>query len=80
MFMVYWTTYDGPTATPHAQSFEAADMHLALELMEALRTRQRAGEALRFVTMASENPDVVGHPGVDVTGPGYGWTKRRQRF
>ena len=80
MFMVYWTTYDGAAATPHLQSFEPDDMRLALELMEALRTRQRAGEPLRFVTMASENPDVIGNPGVDVTGPGYKWTKRRQRF
>lgn len=80
MYMVYWTTYDGPAATPHAQSFEPDAMRQAMELMESLRTRQRAGEALRFITMVSENPDVIGHPGVDVTGPGYRWTKRRQRW
>jgi hypothetical protein len=46
--------------------------------MEALRARQRAGEALRFITMCSEHPDAVGHPGVDVTGPDYNWKKRRR--
>lgn len=80
MYMVYWTTFDGATGTPHAQTFEADDMVGAMALMEQLRTRQRAGEPLRFVTMSAENPDVIGNPGVDVTGPGYRWTKRRQRW
>ncbi len=80
MFMVYWTLMEGETATPHAQSFASTDMLPAMALMEQLRTRQRAGEGVRFVTMSSENPDSVGHPGVDVVGPGYKWTKRRQRF
>ncbi len=80
MFMVYWSTYENSTAMPHGQSFGADDMGQALALMEQLRTRQRAGEALRFITMSSENPDVIGNPGVDVTGPGYRWTKRRQRW
>lgn len=79
MFMVYWTIVEGESATPHAQSFAATDMLPAMALMEKLRTRQRAGEGLRFITMSSENPDSVGHPGVDVVGPGYKWTKRRQR-
>lgn len=76
MFMVYWTVDD---AISHAQSFAATDMLAAMALMEQLRTRQRAGEHVRFITMASENPDSVGHPGVDVVGPGYKWTKRRNR-
>ncbi|MES2900001.1 MAG: hypothetical protein V4723_09745 [Pseudomonadota bacterium] len=80
MFMVYWTTFDGSAPSPHAQAFEADAMVQALALMEALRARQRAGEPVRFVTMSSENPDVIGNPGVDVTGPGYRWTKRRQRW
>jgi len=46
--------------------------------MEDLRRRQRAGEGVRFITMCSEHPDVVGHPGVDVTGPDYNWKKRRR--
>lgn len=80
MFMVYWTIVEGDVATPHAEAFESTDMLPAMALMEQLRTRQRAGEGVRFVTMSSENPESVGHPGVDVTGPGYKWTKRRHRF
>lgn len=76
MFMVYWTVDE---TIAHAQAFAATDMLAAMALMEQLRTRQRAGEGVRFITMASENPDSVGHPGVDVVGPGYKWTKRRNR-
>lgn len=79
MFMVYWTIVEGGAATPHAHSFASTDMLAGMALMEQLRTRQRAGEGVRFVTMSSENPDSVGHPGVDVVGPGYRWTKRRNR-
>jgi hypothetical protein len=46
--------------------------------MEVLRKRQREGEGVRFITMSSEHPDLVGHPGVDVTGPDYNWKKRRR--
>ena len=80
MFMVYWTVVDAGQSTPHAQSFPATDMVAALALMEQLRVRQRGGEGVRFVTMSSEIPESVGHPGVDATGPGYRWTKRRHRF
>lgn len=79
MFMVYWSVVEGETWRPHATAFPATDMLAAMALMEDLRVRQRAGEGVRFVTMSSENPDSVGHPGVDVTGPGYNWTKRRRR-
>lgn len=79
MFMVYWTVAEENAASPRSQSFASTEMLAALALMEQLRTRQRAGEGLRFITMASENPDSVGHPGVDVVGPGYKWTKRRNR-
>lgn len=79
MFMVYWTVVEGERCIPHATAFQATDMLGAMALMEQLRVRQRAGEAIRFVTMSSENPDSVGHPGVDVTGPEYSWTKRRRR-
>ena len=79
MFMVYWSIIDAHAAVPHAQSFPATDMLAAMALMEQLRTRQRAGEGIRFITMSSENPDSVGNPGVDVVGPGYKWTKRRHR-
>ena len=80
MYMVYWTVVDASASTPHAQSFNSADMRPAMDLMEQLRSRQRAGEGIRFITMSAENPESVGHPGVDTTGPGYSWTKRRQRF
>ncbi len=79
MFMVYWTIVDGDIGTPHARSFAATDMVPAMALMEELRTRQRAGEGVRFVTMSSENPDSVGHPGVQAPDPDYNWTKRRRR-
>jgi hypothetical protein len=77
MYMVYWTHVDGADAGPHAQPFATEAMADALRFMEDLRRRQREGEAIRFVTMCSEHPDAVGHPGVDVTGPGYDWRKRR---
>ena len=79
MYMVYWTITEADVATPHAQAFASTDMLPAMALMEQLRTRQRAGEGIRFVTMSSEHPDSVGNPGVDVVGPGYKWTKRRNR-
>jgi hypothetical protein len=77
MYMVYWTTVDNEASVPHARSFDTSEMVAAMKYMEELRARQRAGESLRFITMCSEHPDVVGHPGVDVTGPGYNWKKRR---
>lgn len=79
MFMVYWTIVEQDAATARSQGFASTAMLDAMALMEQLRTRQRAGENLRFITMSSENPDSVGHPGVDVVGPGYKWTKRRNR-
>jgi hypothetical protein len=77
MYMVYWTVVDNENHQPHEQLFDTSAMTDAMQFMEALRQRQRAGEGIRFVTMCSEHPDLVGHPGVDVTGPGYNWTKRR---
>jgi hypothetical protein len=78
MYMVYWTTVETEADAPHAQSFDTTEMVAAMQFMEGLRARQRAGEPVRFITMCSEHPDVVGHPGVDVTGPGYDWKKRRR--
>jgi hypothetical protein len=77
MYMVYWTTVEGENSRPHAKPYDTGEMLAAMQFMEQLRTRQRAGEGVRFVTMSSEHPDSVGHPGVDVTGPGYKWKKRR---
>jgi hypothetical protein len=78
MYMVYWTITDDERITPHAQPFDTSAMIEAMAFMEALRARQRGGEGIRFITMASEHPDSVGHPGVAVTGPDYNWKKRRR--
>ena len=78
MYMVYWTVVEDDKCTPHEQLFDTAEMVGAMQQMETLRRRQREGENLRFITMASEHPDLVGHPGVDVTGPEYNWKKRRR--
>jgi hypothetical protein len=78
MYMVYWTVLDQETSRPEAQAFATSEMVAAMSFMEGLRKRQRDGEGVRFITMCSEHPDVVGHPGVDVTGPGYDWKKRRR--
>jgi hypothetical protein len=77
MYMVYWTVVDGAATHAHAQGFDTVEMVPAMGFMEALRKRQRDGEGIRFITMCSEHPDVVGHPGVDVTGADYNWKKRR---
>ncbi|MCS0630689.1 hypothetical protein NX786_15230 [Telluria mixta] len=78
MYMVYWTIEEDGRQAPHAQPFDTTAMVEAMRFMEDLRRRQREGEGVRFVTMCSEHPDVVGHPGVDVTGPAYNWKKRRR--
>jgi len=78
MYMVYWTIEGADGIAPHAQPFGTEAMVEAMRFMEDLRRRQREGEGVRFVTMCSEHPDAVGHPGVDVTGPGYDWKKRRR--
>jgi hypothetical protein len=78
MYMVYWTIVDEAASTPQAQLFDTSEMTAALGFMEALRRRQREGEGVRFITMCSEHPDLVGHAGVDVTGPDYNWKKRRR--
>jgi hypothetical protein len=78
MYMVYWTIIEETDARPHAQDFGTDEMVKAMGFMEDLRRRQRAGEGIRFITMCSEHPESVGHPGVDVTGPDYDWKKRRR--
>ncbi len=78
MYMVYWTRIEDDRCHPEQKPFPTHEMVEAMRWMEQLRVRQRAGEGIRFVTMCSEHPDMVGHPGVDVTGPGYDWKKRRR--
>lgn len=78
MYTVYWMVGGGKAMAPHARQFASADMASALKFMEELRSRQRAGEAIAFVTMASEHPDLVGHAGVADPSPHYSWKKRRR--
>lgn len=73
MFNVYWMEQ----GSARNELFQDHEMTQSLKFMEALRTRQREGESIHFVTFASENPNSVGLPGVDVTGPDYDWKKRR---
>lgn len=77
MYMVYWTVIDDGVRHAHAKEFDSEDMMSALRFMEELREKQRAGKEVRFITMSSENPDSVGHPGVAEPGPDYNWKKRR---
>jgi hypothetical protein len=78
MYMVYWTIAGEGAGQPHSKPFATSEMVDAMQFMEGLRRRQRAGEGVCFVTMCSEHPDMVGHPGVDVTGSDYEWKKRRR--
>jgi hypothetical protein len=78
MYMVYWTANGEGGPAPHARQFDSNDMLDAMKFMEELRERQRAGEAIAFVALASENPHSVGKPGVAETGPDYDWKKRRR--
>ena len=73
MFKVYWTE----SGAPQSADFDSAAMTAALGHCESLRARQRTGEPVSFVSLASENPDSATKPGVDVTGPDYNWKKRR---
>lgn len=78
MYMVYWTEFDDDHVVAHGRSFDSDDMSVALKFMEELRIRQRTGERVCFVAMASENPDSVGRPGVADPSPDYNWKKRRR--
>jgi hypothetical protein len=73
MYNVFWI--DG--ALPQAREFNDAQLSDALGFAETLRRRQRAGENVGFVTIASENPDSVGQGGVGDPPADYDWTKRR---
>jgi hypothetical protein len=80
MYMVYWTTRRDRSRRRRRTRNPSIPVRWwrRCSSWKSLRARQRAGEAVRFITMCSEHPDVVGHPGVDVTGPGYDWKKRRR--
>lgn len=78
MYMVYWTETQEGHGIAHGQSFGSDEMSSALRFMEELRRRQREGEHICFVTMSSENPHSVGHPGAADPSPDYHWKKRRR--
>lgn len=78
MFMVYWSAGAENGLMPQAQAFPSDQMGAAMRFTEALRARQRAGEAISFITFCSENPDSVGQAGVAETGEDYQWKKRRR--
>lgn len=67
MYMIYWSTLEADgTLAAHSQEYAADQLTAVLKDMEGLR---QAGH--RFVGMVAENPNSVGKPGVDVTGPEY---------
>jgi len=78
MYMVYWTEVGDGDAAAKSREFASTDMSAAMQFMEALRKRQREGDGVCFITMCSENPDSVGHPGVADPSPDYNWKKRRR--
>ena len=77
MVMIYWTEIQEGVSAPKSKEFASEKMTEALQFTEVLRTKQRAGEILKHITLSSENPHSVGRAGVDVTGSDYDWKKRR---
>lgn len=86
MFRVYWTEQESletqgvqvpPANHVRFKDFDLQQMSKALQFAETLRCRQRAGDAIRHITMSSENPDSVGTPGVSSPSSSYNWKKRR---
>lgn len=73
MFRVYWTEQQEQTVQSYFKYFETHAMSEALLLMESLRKLQRAGKALRHVTMFAENPGSVGKAGVADPPSNYQW-------
>lgn len=78
MYMVYWTEVDNQASAAHSRAFGTDEMSAAMTFMEQLRTRQRAGDAIHFITMSAENPNSVGPAGVSGPAPDYNWKKRRR--
>lgn len=70
---IYWTE-DGVVKSKIFNHGELGDV---LDFSENLRRRRREGSDICFITISSENPNMVGQLGVDVTGPDYDWKKRR---
>jgi hypothetical protein len=73
MYRVFWLESN----EARSQGFASDALSAALGCAEALRRRQRAGDPVSFVTIASEDPNRVGLPGVADPSPTYAWVKRR---
>ena len=78
MYMVYWTELANELQRPAQALFPTNDLRAALGFMEELRQRQRSGEAVSFIVLASENPDCVGQAGAADPAAYYKWMKRRK--
>jgi len=84
MHMVYWTVWSDGEATALQKDFDNSQLKQALDFCKSLRKRIDLGEPLGFVTMATEDPNMVGKMGVDSIVDGmcpdgvpYTWKKRR---
>jgi hypothetical protein len=79
MYMVYWTEISDSVQAPRQVLFPSDDLRAALQFMEELRLRQRAGDAVNFIVLSSENPDSVGPAGAADPASDYKWLKRRKQ-
>ena len=77
VYKVYWSQAEGGQSRVMSYGFLKGEMTLALAFTEQLRVQQRTGGSISHIVMSCENPDSVGHQGVDVVGPEYNWKKRR---
>ncbi len=73
MYRVFWIESD----SARSEAFPADALAAALACAEGLRARRRRGEAVSFVTIASEDPGQVGESGAADPRADYDWVKRR---
>lgn len=85
MFVVYWIDISGTHPKPGCMTFEQNQMTQALKYSEDLRQQNRTERKYAFITMTSEQTDLVGEMGVASVGDDmklpdgheYNWRKRR---
>lgn len=73
MHRVFWID----DTEPRSRAFGSGELSDALAFAESLRRRRRGGEAISFVTIATEDPAHVGEGGVAHPAADYDWVKRR---
>lgn len=61
----------------NSRMFPKLELSEALTFSESLRKRRRQGAEISHISISSEDSNIVGQMGVDVTGPDYDWKKRR---